>query len=150
MLVGLGKAEELTRGGIRRAASAAAKRARALGVPRAAFHLPPRRAAGDAGRRGPGDRRGLAQGAWQFTEMKRPPEEKKPALERVDILAPAETEAVTRGHRIGAAIGAGQTLARGIQVLPGNLCTPTYVAQRRRRSRRATASASPCSTRRPS
>ena len=72
---------------------------------------------------------GLAQGVWQFNEMKRPPEEKKPVLERVDVLAPSETEAVARGHLTGAAIGAGQTLARGIQVLPGNVCTPTYVAQ---------------------
>src|SRR6185295_20322983 len=72
---------------------------------------------------------GLAQGVWQFSEMKRPPEEKKPALERIDILAPAGTDAVTSGHKVGAAIGAGQTLARGIQVLPGNVCTPSYVAQ---------------------
>jgi leucyl aminopeptidase len=36
---------------------------------------------------------------------------------------------MTRGHRIGAAIGAGQTVARGIQVLPGNICTPSYVAR---------------------
>jgi leucyl aminopeptidase len=35
---------------------------------------------------------------------------------------------MTAGHRIGAAIGAGQTVARGIQVLPGNVCTPSYVA----------------------
>jgi leucyl aminopeptidase len=57
------------------------------------------------------------------------PEEKRPVLEHVDILAPADTEEASRGHRIGAAIGAGQTLARGIQVLPGNVCTPTYVAR---------------------
>ncbi|MEO7985747.1 MAG: leucyl aminopeptidase [Gemmatimonadales bacterium] len=130
LLVGLGKAEELTRSGIRRAASAAAKRARALGMPAAAFHLPPEsRGAVPADHAGQAIAEGLAQGAWQFTEMKRPPEEKKPVLERVDILAPLETEAVTQGHRLGAAIGGGQTLARGIQVLPGNLCTPTYVAQ---------------------
>jgi leucyl aminopeptidase len=72
---------------------------------------------------------GLAQGAWQYNEMKRPAEEQKPPLERMDVLAPTATEAVAAGHRIGAAIGAGQTLARGIQVLPGNVCTPSYVAR---------------------
>jgi leucyl aminopeptidase len=72
---------------------------------------------------------GLAQGAWQYNDMKRSPEEKKPALERIDVLAPADSDAVARGHRIGAAIGAGQTMARGIQVLPGNVCTPSYVAR---------------------
>jgi leucyl aminopeptidase len=72
---------------------------------------------------------GLAQGAWQFLDMKRPPEDKKAALERVDILAADEPDGYEAGHRIGAAIGAGQTLARGIQVLPGNICTPTYVGR---------------------
>jgi len=61
--------------------------------------------------------------------MKRPPEDQKPALERIDVLAPSGTEALTAGHRIGAAIGAGQTTARGIQVLPGNVCTPSFVAR---------------------
>jgi len=129
LLVGLGKVDETSRAGVRRAASSASKRARSLGVPRAAFHLPVEALgtvkALDAGQ---AIGEGLAQGAWQYSEMKRPPEEKKPSLDRIDVLAPAETEAVTRGHRIGAAIGAGQTVARGIQVLPGNVCTPSYVA----------------------
>jgi leucyl aminopeptidase len=130
LLVGLGKPEEINRGSIRRAASAAAKRARSLGGPRAAFHLPVEsRGSVPAEEAGQAIAEGLAQGVWQFNEMKRPPEEKKPVLEGVDVLAPSETDAVTRGHRTGAAIGAGQTLARGIQVLPGNICTPTFVAQ---------------------
>ena len=130
LLLGMGKPDETSRTGIRRAASVAAKRARALGVPRAAFHLAPEAlgglAAADAGQ---AIAEGLAQGAWQYNEMKRPPEEKKPALERIDVLAPGAAEAFTAGHRIGAAIGAGQTVARGIQVLPGNVCTPSYVAR---------------------
>ncbi|MGH7500019.1 MAG: leucyl aminopeptidase [Gemmatimonadales bacterium] len=130
LLVGVGKADEVTRGAIRRAAAAAAKRARALGVPRAAFHLAAEaRGTVSAEEAGQAIAEGLAQGVWQFNEMKRPPEEKKLSLERVDILGPTDTEAMSQGHRIGAAIGAGQTLARGIQVLPGNVCTPTYVAQ---------------------
>ena len=130
LIVGLGKPDEVSRSSIRRAASTAAKRARSLGAPRAAFHLPAEsRGSVTAEEAGQAIAEGLAQGVWQFNEMKRPPEEKKPVLERVDVLAPSETEAVARGHRTGAAIGAGQTLARGIQVLPGNVCTPTYVAQ---------------------
>jgi leucyl aminopeptidase len=122
--------DETWRAGVRRAASSASKRARSLGVPQAAFHLPIEAlgavTAMDAGQ---AIGEGLAQGAWQYSEMKRPPEEKKPSLDRIDVLAPAETDAMTRGHRIGAAIGAGQTVARGIQVLPGNVCTPSYVAR---------------------
>ncbi|HEX3233661.1 MAG TPA: leucyl aminopeptidase [Gemmatimonadales bacterium] len=130
LFVGLGKPDEVTRGSIRRAASVAAKRARTLGVPRAAFHLPAEARGGvPPAEAGQAIAEGLAQGAWQFSEMRRAPEEKKPVLERVDVLAPADTDEVSSGHRIGAAVGAGQTLARGIQVLPGNVCTPSYVAR---------------------
>jgi leucyl aminopeptidase len=130
LLVGLGKPEEISRANVRRAASTAAKRARGAGVARAAFHL----AAEALGSLQPAEAgqaiaEGLAQGAWQYNEMKRPPEEQKATLERIDVLAPTATDAVTAGHRIGAAIGAGQTVARGIQVLPGNVCTPSYVAR---------------------
>ena len=130
LLVGLGKADEIDRARIRRAAAIAAKRARSIGVPRAAFHLPvesrgkvvPEEAAQAIAE-------GLAQGAWQYNEMKRRDEEsKKPQLERADILLPDSSSATRNGQRLGAAIGAGQTFARGIQVLPGNICTPTYLA----------------------
>ncbi len=130
LLVGLGKPDEIDRATIRRAAAIAAKRARSIGVPRAAFHLP----AESRGKVAPEEAaqaiaEGLAEGAWQYNEMKRRDEEsKKPQLERFDILLPGSSSAIRDGQRLGAAIGAGQTLARGIQVLPGNICTPTYLA----------------------
>jgi leucyl aminopeptidase len=130
MLVGMGKPDEISRAAIRRAASVAAKRMRALGVAHGAFHLPAEARGGvtpaDAGQ---AIAEGLAQGAWQFVEMKRPADDKKPALERIDLLAPDDYDAFAAGHHIGAAVGAGQTLARGIQVLPGNICTPTYLGR---------------------
>jgi leucyl aminopeptidase len=129
LLIGMGKADEVSRGSIRRAAGIAARRMRSVGVPRGAFHLPSEaRGPVPAEEAGQAIAEGLAQGAWQFSEMKRPPEDKKPALERVEILAADDADAVERGHRVGAALGAGQTLARGIQVLPGNVCTPSYLA----------------------
>jgi leucyl aminopeptidase len=61
--------------------------------------------------------------------MKRRDEDsKKPQLERMDILATDAVKELREGHRVGAAIGAGHTFARGIQVLPGNICTPSYLA----------------------
>jgi leucyl aminopeptidase len=129
LLVGMGKGEEVSRAAIRRAASVAAKRMRAVGVTQGAFHLPAEARGGvAAAEAGQAIAEGLAQGAWQFLEMKRPAEEKKPPLERVEVLA-TEDEGFADGHRLGAAIGAGQTLARGIQVLPGNICTPAYVGR---------------------
>ena len=130
LLVGLGKADEIDRAGIRRAAAVVAKKARSLGVPRAAFHLPVE----GRGNVGPAQAaqavvEGLAQGSWQYTEMKRREEDdKKPQLDRVDLLLSDSSGETEQGRRVGEAIGAGQMFARGIQVLPGNVCTPTYLA----------------------
>jgi leucyl aminopeptidase len=129
LLVGLGKPEEVDRSAIRRAAAVAAKRARGLGVPRAAFHLSAEaRGKISSAEAGQMIAEGLAQGAWQYSEMKRPSEEKKPPVERFDVLAHDGPAELIQGHRRGEAIGAGQTFARGLQVLPGNVATPTYIA----------------------
>jgi leucyl aminopeptidase len=129
LLVGLGKPEEVDRTAIRRSAAVAAKRARSLGVPHAAFYLPPEaRGKVPPAEVGQAITEGLNQGAWQYNEMKKPNEDKKPPLERVDILAHDGPAELIQGHKVGEAIGAGQTFARGLQVLPGNVATPTYIA----------------------
>ena len=134
LLVGLGKREEIDGGTIRRAAAIAAKRARALGVARAAFHLPSEsRGTVAAAGAAQAIAEGLAQGVWQYTDMKRRDEDaRKPELEQVDILVTDDLKEAEKGHRIGQAVGAGQAFARGIQVLPGNICTPTYLANQAR------------------
>ena len=129
LLVGLGKPDEIDRTAIRRAAAIAGKKARSLGVPRAAFYLPPEaRGKVPPAEVGQSIAEGLAQGAWQYNEMKKPNEDKKPPLERFDLLAHDGPADLIRGHKTGEAIGAGQTFARGLQVLPGNVATPTYIA----------------------
>ncbi|HET7599387.1 MAG TPA: leucyl aminopeptidase [Gemmatimonadales bacterium] len=129
LLVGVGKVEGDARPDLRRAAAIVAKRARATGVASAALYATPEargaRAWSDVGRLA-GE--GLAQGAWNYTDLKRPPEEPKPPLESVTLLAPEARQEMEAGHRVGAAIGAGQSFTRGLQVLPGNMCTPSYLA----------------------
>jgi leucyl aminopeptidase len=129
LMVGLGKPEETGRNGFRRAAAAAAKRARTVGVPSLGFFLVPE-ARGQVGPREQGQviAEGLAYGQWHYAEMKLPPEEKKPLLEEAQILAPTDTVELQAGHAVGAAIAAGQALTRNLQVLPGNVCTPGYLA----------------------
>ncbi|MGE3526965.1 MAG: leucyl aminopeptidase, partial [Gemmatimonadales bacterium] len=131
VIVGIGKPDEVNRRTLRRAAAVAAKRARALGVPSASFFLPPE-VAGSLTPRDVGQvlAEGLAQGAWHYQEMKQPPEDKKPPLEQIEILAPADTAVVESGHAVGAALAAGHAFTRGLQVLPSNLCTPTFLADR--------------------
>ncbi|MGH7703829.1 MAG: M17 family peptidase N-terminal domain-containing protein, partial [Gemmatimonadales bacterium] len=109
VMVGLGKPADLGRTAVRRAAGAAAKRARTIGVPHAAFYLTPEgRGALSAQEVGQVVAEGLGLGAWHYAELKQPPEEKKPALERFTILAPEDTAQVEKGHAIGAAVAAGQ------------------------------------------
>ncbi|MGD2135644.1 MAG: leucyl aminopeptidase, partial [Gemmatimonadales bacterium] len=128
LLVGLGTPAEITRGAIRRGASVAARRAIDLGVEAMAFHLahethggvPPHSV-------GQVVVEGVIQGAWQFTELKEV--EKKQRLRTLEIIATREERGdVEAGRRIGAAIAEGQQLARNLQALPGNVCTPTYLA----------------------
>ena len=129
LLVGVGKAGDVDRARIRRAAAIAARRAQGLGVQSAAFFLTPE-ARGAVSPRDAGQAiaEGLGQGAWQYTEMKQPPEEPRQTFERAEILAPEARAELEAGHAVGAAIAAGQALARGVQVLPGNVCTPSYLA----------------------
>ncbi len=130
LLLGLGKVEEVGRSGIRRAAAAASKKGRMIGVPSLSFHLAAE-GRGSVGAREAGQviAEGLAYGQWHFLEMKQPPEEKKPVLAEAVVLAPADTAEISAGHTVGAAIAAGQIYTRNLQVLPGNVCTPSYLAQ---------------------
>ncbi len=130
LLLGLGPAADVSRTRLRKAAATAAKRARVLGLPSLAFHVAPE-GLGPVSPREAGQvvAEGLAYGAWHFAGMKQPPEEPKPALEKAEILAPTGTAEVTAGHAMGAGIAAGQAFTRGLQFLPGNVCTPSYLAQ---------------------
>src|SRR6266571_3294344 len=134
LLVGLGKPGEVTRSSIRRAAAVAAKRARALGAGAQHFAFAVAREArnGVAGKDlGQVVVEGAAQGAWAFTELKASPEDPKPDVESVAIVCdPQEAKEVAAGQRIGDAVAAGHALARYLQIQPGNVCTPSYLADR--------------------
>src|SRR2546430_6985648 len=132
LLVGVGKPGEVTRNNVRRAAAVAAKRARALCATHFAFALVAEArngiAAADVGQVVV---EGAAQGAWAFTELKAAPDEPKAEVEAVAIACDAkEVKAVGAGERLGEAIAAGHLLTRYLQMLPGNVCTPTYLADR--------------------
>ncbi len=129
LLLGLGKPEEFGRNTLRRAAAAAAKRARTVGASAMGFFLTPEaRGPVTAREQGQVIAEGLAYGQWHYAELKAPPEDIKPPLVQAEVLAPADTADVRAGHELGAAVAAGQSLARNLQVLPGNTCTPSYLA----------------------
>jgi leucyl aminopeptidase len=131
MLVGMGKAADVTVTAVRRAAAVAAKRARALGTGRFAFAV-----AADA-RNGLGAPviaqavvEGAAHGGWAFIELKRPSDELRGAIAGVDVVVDgSEAKTAEAGRVRGEAVAAGHLFARGLQMQPGNVCTPTYLAE---------------------
>ncbi|HEX6644138.1 MAG TPA: leucyl aminopeptidase [Gemmatimonadales bacterium] len=128
LLAGIGKPGTDAAGAVRRVAAVLAKRARSLGVADAGFWVAPEARAGlDAGAVARAAAEGLPFGAWQYLELKRPPEDRRQRLTRVVILGGGA--AAAEGHRIGAAVAAGQAMSRGIQVLPGNECTPAFLGR---------------------
>jgi leucyl aminopeptidase len=134
LLVGVGKANEITRSSIRRAAAIAAKRARSLGTKTVAIAI-----AKEASESlGTAELvqvaiEGAAQGGWQFLELKKQPEDPKPELEAVELIVDqADKDDAEAGRRIGDAVAAGYLFTRNLQMQPGNVCTPTYLAEQAR------------------
>ncbi|HEX3926840.1 MAG TPA: leucyl aminopeptidase [Gemmatimonadales bacterium] len=131
LLIGLGKAGDLTASDLRRAAMIGGKRACVLGAPNAAFVL-----LDDIAAQVPRDHagqviaEGIPFGAWHYPDLKRPPETPKPAFERCEIVTPTADAAFAAGVIRGNAIAAGQAYTRLLQVLPGNTATPEYLGDR--------------------
>jgi leucyl aminopeptidase len=123
LLVGLGEPTDLP-GALRRSASVGARQARKMGVPSLAWL-----AAGYSDAAGiEAATVGLSLGAWQYTDLKSPPsaEERKPELESATVIANGDGAA--RAVEMGSAIGEGIGLSRRLAMMPGNLCTPDYLA----------------------
>lgn len=127
LLIGAGDPAKASGRTVRRAAAVAGKRARLAGVSDAIYQLTiEARGAVSEGDAAQATAEGLRYGAWHFDALKEPAEEPKPALERVEILGAGA--AVEAGHARGDAIGSAQSMTRGLQVLPGNTCTPSFLA----------------------
>jgi leucyl aminopeptidase len=120
LLLGLGKPTGRA-GALRRAGAIAARQAGRMGVGELSFY---------AGAMDATETEalavGLAAGAWDYTETKTPP----PAEERRAPLASARIlGANAAGLASGLAIAEGHGLARTLGMMPGNLCTPDFLAQ---------------------
>ena len=135
LLVGVGKPGDITRNSIRRASAIAARRARGLVTKSLAL------AVSQEARGGLGAAElaqvvveGAAQGGWQFTELKKQPEDPKPEIETVELVVDVpDKTAAEAGRRIGDAIAAGYLFTRNLQMQPGNVCTPSYLAEQARK-----------------
>jgi len=127
LLVGLGSGADRP-ASLRRAASIAARQANRMGVGSLAFYAgsldaTESEAVGS----------GLIIGAWQYREMQAAPsaDDERTPLASATIVAggaDARGDDARRGAEAAAAIGEGHSLARRLGMLPGNVCTPDYLA----------------------
>jgi leucyl aminopeptidase len=122
LLVGIGKAPDRAVA-LRRAASVAARQAMKLGTGALAFYAEDLDALAVENVAA-----GLSAGAWEYTDLKtQPPEnERRSKLTEATIVADAGAE---EGLRVGEAIAEGHALARRLAMMPGNLCTPDFLAE---------------------
>ncbi|MDQ2767036.1 MAG: leucyl aminopeptidase [Gemmatimonadota bacterium] len=123
LVVGLGKPSSIV-AALRRAASVGSRQARKIGATSLAWF---------ADEQSPEALEavavGLTMGSWEYTTTRSaPPEdERKAALESAQILV-ADDGAASAPLQSGVAIGQGINLARQLGMLPGNICTPDFLA----------------------
>jgi leucyl aminopeptidase len=123
LLIGLGKATDRT-SALRRAGAVAARQASRMGTGALAFYAGPLTV-----QEAEATVVGLNAGAWDYTDTKTPPpeDERRLPLTRAELAAP-DTAPVEQGIRSGSAIAEGHSLARTLGMMPGNLCTPEFLA----------------------
>jgi leucyl aminopeptidase len=140
LLLGVGRRDELTPEIVRRMAGRAVRAAERLRIPQLAICLDGLEPV-DEEQRAQAAAEGAALAAWRFRELKREEEEDDPIKEvrSVDLLGSGVTERLSAGAMTGAVVGRATNLARTLQSRPGNVATPTHIAEAaaRRRRRRA-------------
>lgn len=73
---------------------------------------------------------GIAAGAWEYAELKMaiPANEQRAALTVATVYI-ADSDDARKAFAFGVALVEGQALAKRLGMMPGNLCTPDYLAQ---------------------
>jgi leucyl aminopeptidase len=134
LLVGLGEQKEMGPGAVRRAAAVAGRIAIANGVEAMAFHVAPEYVKDvTPGQIGQLAVEGTGQGAWFFDDL-RTEKKNTTALKSVTVIGShGNQNEMSKGRHVGDAIAAGQRLARDLQMLPSNVCTPNHLASEARK-----------------
>ena len=123
LLVGLGKVSDRL-ASLRRGGAIAARRAVQMGFGRLSIF------AGDiTADDAEAITLGAIAGSWEMKDYQTPPpeDERRAPLTEVTVLA-SNGAAAEEGIARGRAIGEGHSLARRLAMLPGNICTPDYLA----------------------
>ena len=123
LLIGLGKGTDRV-GALRRSGAIAARQAGRMGAGSLAFYAGTLDAT-----QAEALSLGLCAGAWDYTDTKTPPpaDERRAPLTHARIHG-ADASAIASGVASGVAIAEGHSLARTLGMMPGNLCTPEFLA----------------------
>ncbi|HUG02620.1 MAG TPA: leucyl aminopeptidase [Longimicrobiales bacterium] len=134
LVVGAGKPEDYTMESLRKVVGTAVRRAEAMGVSSLAFDPGFDDTSEDMGAENAARAavEGFALAAWDYRDLKTAAEEDAPRARVTELLLLSGThpEEVERGVRDGRAFAAGENLARALAVLPGNVATPSVLADR--------------------
>ena len=132
ILVGLGKKEELKPGAYRKALGAAAKALKDANVKQAASFLHEAEVEGrDASWNVRQFVEILEAALYRFSQLKSEDENPKPRLSKLHFMADGDDALAAARLAIaqGQAIAGGMNLAKDLANLPGNICTPAYLAE---------------------
>ena len=123
LLLGLGKAPDRV-SALRRAGAIAARQATRMGTGSLALY-----AGALSAPEAEAIAVGLSAGAWEYTDTKTPPpeDERRAPLTSARILGP-DLGVLQQAITTGGAIAEGHSLARTLGMMPGNLCTPEFLA----------------------
>ncbi len=129
LLIGLGQADSITPKDYRKAVMSAATALKATQVSSAVCCLPENQV---TGQNISWNTRQIVEAFsasfYQFNDCKSKPDD-KPALQQLSIHSETDADAVQTGIYQGESIAKGVKLARHVSDLPGNICTPAYLAE---------------------
>ena len=129
LLLGVGKADALTPEVLRRLAARAVRAAEKLRLGSLAVCIDGMTGIAD-GTRAQAAAEGATLAAWRFRELKAPSEDEPPVdVRAVDLVGTGDVAALEAGAMTGAIIARAQNLARTLQSRPGNIATPTHLAE---------------------
>ena len=129
VLLGVGPAKDLTPEVVRRLAGRAVRAAEKLRLESLALSLDGIAGVGDEAR-AQAAAEGAALAAWRFRELKAPSQDDPTVdVRAVDLVGGGDTEALESGAMAGAVIARAENLARTLQSRPGNIATPTHLAE---------------------
>jgi len=128
LLLGVGDARDLTPEIVRRMAGRAVRAAEKLRVESVAIVLDGLATVADE-TRAQAAAEGAALAAWRFRELKAPSADEPPVdVRAIDLLGAGDVAALERGALTGAIVARAENLARTLQSRPGNVATPSHLA----------------------